>query len=612
MDSALLTVSFMLALALRLDSFTLALAGAGWIAFLIILPLTIAFFGWMEMYRAVIRHVTGRTLQVLAIGIGVSAAALITVTQGLSVPLPRSVPIIYWLIGMLLLGGARFGLKGIYRQRRAGGRTPVLIFGAGNSGQQLLASLQSGSDYAPVAFVDDARELRGREIGGCRVYSPKRIQRLIDEYEIKVALLAIPSATRHQRKIIIENLYGAGLYVRTIPGMADIISGRARLDDIREVAVEDLLGRDLVPPVQKLMDANIRGKVVMVTGAGGSIGSELCRQIVSQAPATLVLLDLSELALYQIEQELREILAAEGLSIAIVGLLGSVLDKAIVVTALERFSVDTIFHAAAHKHVPLVEQNAVQGVRNNVFGTLVLAQAAIRAGVGAFVMISTDKAVRPANIMGASKRIAELICQDVSDAGCGTVFSIVRFGNVLGSSGSVIPLFRRQIESGGPITVTHPEITRYFMAIPEAAQLVIQAGAMARGGDVFILDMGDPVRILDLAIRMARLSGLRPVIGEVCTEKGRRPLGEIEVSYSGLRPGEKLYEELLIDADAVPTAHPRILTAVEASLGWATLEPILERLGASCDAYDLRGIRDLLRSMPIGYQPFDEVADARS
>jgi FlaA1/EpsC-like NDP-sugar epimerase len=612
MDSVLLTVSFMLALALRLDSFTLALAGGGWLAFFIILPLTIAFFGWMDMYRAVIRHVAGPTLRVLAIGLGVAAAALFILTQGLSMPLPRSVPIIYWLIGMMLLGSARFGLKGIYRQRQAGGRTRVLIFGAGSSGRQLLASLQCGGDYTPVAFVDDARELRGREIGGCRVYSPSRIQQLIVEYEIKVALLAIPSATRRQRKIIIENLYGAGLYVRTIPGMADIISGRARLDDIREVAIEDLLGRDLIPPVQQLMDANIRGKVVMVTGAGGSIGSELCRQIVRQAPATLVLLDISEFALYQIDQELREILAAEGLSITIAVLLGSVLDKAIVVTALARFSVDTIFHAAAYKHVPLVEQNVIQGVRNNVFGTLVLAQAAIQAGVGTFVLISTDKAVRPANIMGASKRMAELICQAVSAAESGTVFTIVRFGNVLGSSGSVIPLFRRQIEAGGPIMVTHPEITRYFMAVTEAAQLVIQAGAMARGGDVFILDMGDPVRIVDLAIRMARLSGLRPVIGEVRCEKGRRPHGEIEVRYSGLRPGEKLYEELLVDADAVPTAHPRILTAVEASLGWPALELILERLSASCDGYDLSAIRELLRSLPIGYQPLEEIADARS
>ncbi len=612
MDSVLLTISFVLAMALRLDSFTLALAGRGWLAFFIVLPLTIAFFGWVGMYRAVIRHVAGHTLQVIAIGLGVAAASLFTLTQGLSVPLPRSVPIIYWLIGTLLLGGARFGFRGIYRQKRASGRTPVLIFGAGRSGQQLLASLQCGGDYAPVAFVDDARELRGREIGGCRVYSPNRIQSLIAEYEIKVALLAIPSATRRQRKTIIENLYGVGLYVRTIPGMAEIISGRARLDDIREIAVEDLLGRDLIPPVQQLMDANIRGKVVMVTGAGGSIGSELCRQIVRQSPATLVLLDLSEFALYQIDQELREILAAEDLSITIEVLLGSVLDKAIVVSALARFSVDTIFHAAAYKHVPLVEQNVIQGVRNNVYGTLVLAQAAIRAGVGAFVLISTDKAVRPANVMGASKRIAELICQAVSKLESGTVFSIVRFGNVLGSSGSVIPLFRRQIESGGPITVTHPEITRYFMAIPEAAQLVIQAGAMARGGDVFILDMGNPVRIVDLAVRMARLSGLRPVIGEVRAQNNARPHGEIEVSYSGLRPGEKLYEELLVDALAVPTAHPRILTAVEASLGWPALEPILERLSASCDRYDLSAIRELLRSLPIGYQPVDEIADATS
>lgn len=602
-DAGLLAFSFGLAMALRLDGFSPALAPPSWLAFALVLPCTLLLFRLMGLYRAVVRHVAGRTVQVLAFGLAVSALLLLLAAKSFGLFLPRSVPAIYWLLAMGFLGGARFGLRALYRQRLARLKARVIIFGAGSAGRQLFATLEHGGDYAPVAFVDDASELQGRDIGGLRVHSPARLPSLVAEHGVECVLLAIPSATRRQRRDILERLEPLGLRVQTVPGLSDIVSGRAELSEIREVAIEDLLGRDLVPPRQDLLDANIRDKTVMVTGAGGSIGSELCRQILNQRPARLVLLDLSEFGLYAIDEELRGLAAAESLETVIVPLLGSVVDRPRLESALRHFAVDTIFHAAAYKHVPLVERNPVEGLRNNVFGTLALAEAARTAGVKAFVLVSTDKAVRPTNIMGASKRIAELICQALSGLPGETVFSIVRFGNVVGSSGSVIPLFRKQIESGGPITVTHPDITRYFMAIPEAAQLVIQAGAMARGGDVFILDMGEPVRIIDLATRMVRLSGLNPVV----TGAGRAPTvrakGDLEIRFTELRPGEKLFEELLIGDGASPTAHPRIMTATEVAMDWPALQHLLHRLATACDAHDLAAIRALLQEAPTGYEP---------
>lgn len=605
-DGLLLTFSFLLAMALRLDSFSFASSPGSWTTFVMVLPLTLVLLGYLGLYRAVIRYVSGRAMRTLCIGILGSAILMLALSQILGLFLPRSVPIIYALLAVCFLGGARFSLSGLYRQRHFRQKAPVLIYGAGSSGRQLRASLEHGSEYAPVAFIDDAKELHGREIGGCRIFSPYRIEELIAEHGVKTILLAMPSSTRLQRKAILERLEPLGLRVQTIPGMADIVSGKAEVNEIREVAIEDLLGRDLVAPDQQLLDANIRGKVVLVTGAGGSIGSELCRQIIQQQPKALLLLELSEFALYQIDQEL----SGAGTDTQLVPLLGSVLDGRRVEDVLTRFKVDTIFHAAAYKHVPLVETNPVEGIRNNVFGTLAIAKAAVAAGVGAFVMVSTDKAVRPTNIMGASKRLAEMICQALAAGQDGTVFSTVRFGNVLGSSGSVVPLFRRQIETGGPITVTHPEITRYFMAIPEAAQLVIQAGAMGRGGDVFILEMGESVKIADLAIRMARLSGLRPItIYPGMNEGALRSDGDIEIRFTQMRPGEKLYEELLIDGCASPTAHPRIFTATEMMLEWNELSILLERLETACTGQRVEEVRDLFLHAPIGYAPREEDVD---
>jgi FlaA1/EpsC-like NDP-sugar epimerase len=488
-------------------------------------------------------------------------------------------------------------------------RVPVVIYGAGRSGRQLLSSLKEQSDYVPVAFVDDTRQLHGSEIGSLRVHDPAHLSRLIEMHRIKLVLLAVPSASRAERSAIVQRLEMLPVRVQTIPGMSAILSGKARVSDLNDVAIEDLLGRDPVPAMDELMADNIRGKVVMVTGAGGSIGSELCRQIVQQRPTTLVLWELSEHALYTMDLELRDLIADAGLAVRIVPLIGSVQNRGRIQAALQKFGVETIYHAAAYKHVPLVEHNVVEGLRNNVFGTKAASDAAIAAGVEAFILVSSDKAVRPTNIMGASKRLAELVCQAAADRQTRTTFSMVRFGNVLGSSGSVIPRFRAQVEHGGPITVTHPMMTRYFMTVPEASQLVIQAGALATGGDVFVLDMGDPLKIVDLADRIVRLSGLKPYRVVEGMDPAASPQGDIAITFTGLRPGEKMFEELLIGNEATATQHPRIMTANDDHLAPGALDRLLENLLAACQAQDIDRLRSLIAAAPIGYNPEGEIAD---
>ena len=607
-DTVLLLASFMLSMALRLDGFAFAADAANWSAIAVALGPSILGFIVIGQYDPMVRFISDRALRVILLGCIVSAALLQAIALAFGFFLPRSVPLIYALVSFLALGGIRFMVRALHRRRQMPQRTKVLIYGAGESGRQLLASLKMGFEYEPIAFVDDSPELWRRDIGGHKVSPPSDLSWLLTESGVEAVLLAIPSATRAQRKVILDRLEPYSVRVQTIPGMADILSGRATLGQLTQVSVEDLLGRDPVPPREDLMDADICDKVVLVTGAGGSIGSELCRQIVRQRPECLVLVDSSEFALYRIDQQLQSLCREEKLNVEVVPLLGSVQDRDRMMQILESWRVDTIYHAAAYKHVPLVEQNVVEGVRNNVFGTLTIAEAAEAAGVGAFVLISSDKAVRPTNVMGATKRMAELVCQALAGRGSATKYSMVRFGNVLGSSGSVIPLFKSQIEAGGPITVTHPEITRYFMTIPEAAQLVIQAGAMAKGGDVFVLDMGEPVRIIDLAKRMAGLYGLKSLV-VTDTTVSRDEEGDIEITFSSLRPGEKLYEELLIGADSVPSDHPRILTANETFLPWERLRSVLDELAAACDRRAIDEIYDLLVRMPTGYVRADRIVD---
>lgn len=601
-DVVLILACFCAAMVLRLETMVFAVDPAVWIAFLPVVPVTILTYRQLGLYRSVLRFITGRAFRMIGLGVGASVLTLIVMMQLMSAPIPRSVPGIFGVLLFLSTGGLRFLVRNLLRQPVKSNRIPVAIYGAGEAGRQLQNALFHGREYEPVAFLDNDPALQNTLIGGLRVFAPSHVKALTQEMEINSVLLALPSISRARRREIIAQIEPLGLEIKTIPGMADVISGRASYSELRRVTPEDLLGRDPVPPRAALMGKNITGKVVLVSGAGGSIGSELCRQIIRHDPAALVLFEISEFALYAITSELREILARAGKDVRLEAILGSVQNEGRVRSVLRAFGVQTIYHAAAYKHVVLVEENVVDGIVNNVFGTKVLADAAAAQGVENFILISTDKAVRPTNFMGASKRMAELVCQAIAAERTRTTFSMVRFGNVLGSSGSVIPRFSAQIEHGGPVTVTHREITRFFMTIPEASQLVIQAGAMAKGGDVFVLDMGDPVKILDLAHSMIRLHGLKPYIIEHGDEV-EPARGDIAIQIVGLNKGEKLYEELLIGNNPKGTDHPRIMTATEVSLTTEELGGFLDRLQRGCATYDIEAVRQVFLDAPLAFQP---------
>ena len=550
------------------------------------------------LYRAVIRYIGGQAITATFTAIIVSTLFLVFITLILGIPnIPKSFFPIYAGTAFLLIGGSRYAVRYFYGYlaNQTQGKTLVAIYGAGETGRQLNAILFRGHSCIPVFFIDDDPQLQHSIIHGLKIYPPHLLPELINKYNIRQVLLAMPSAPLQRRQDIINYLETIPIHVRTVPGFADIVSGKSYVSELRDIAIEDLLGREAITPNDQLLTLNIRNKRVMVTGAGGSIGSELCRQIVQLQPEKLVLFEISEFSLYSIEKELQDYLLKSGINIKLIPILGSVQDIQRVEEILRCYRVQTIYHAAAYKHVPMVEFNPIEGIKNNTFGTYYTAQAALNAGVERFVLISTDKAVRPTNVMGASKRLCELVIQGFSSVSNSTLFCMVRFGNVLGSSGSVVPLFTKQIESGGPITITHPDIIRYFMTIPEASQLVIQAGAMASGGEVFLLDMGQPVKILDLAKRMVHLSGLR-------VRDERNPDGDIELHYTGLRAGEKLYEELLIDNNAESTAHPRIFKAHEVELSWEMIKKLLLRLEISCNQRDIEAIYVLLEQYVSGYQ----------
>lgn len=572
--------------------------GRFWWLFLLTPLATVPVLHLLGLYRAVVRYMSTQAAFAVVKGVSVSALLLVTFSlMGDFRELPRSVVVLYWVLGLLYVGGSRFLVR-TWLQRVARRRTskePVVIYGAGAAGLQSCVALLSGNEYEPIAFLDDDAGLHGSDVNGIRVHPPEALAALVERFGVRDALLAMPSVSRGRRREIIQWLERFPVHVKTLPGLADLVSGQSRVDDFRDVEIEDLLGRDPVPADADLLARDIRGKTVMVTGAGGSIGSELCRQIVRQEPAQLLLYEVCEFSLYRIERELRSMLAHGQGSAHLVPLLGSVANGRRLQRVMELFGVDTVYHAAAYKHVPLVEQNLIEGVRNNTFGTLHCAEAAIRAGVASFVLVSTDKAVRPTNVMGASKRLAEMVLQALAQEQARTRFTMVRFGNVLDSSGSVVPLFREQIRRGGPVTVTDEAVTRYFMTIPEAAELVLQAGSMGSGGDVFVLDMGEPVRILDLAQRMIRLSGF-----ELRDE--RNPDGDIEIRITGLRPGEKLYEELLIGEHVEPTAHRMIMRSEEERVPWNTLSAYLDRMDEACRSFDCAAIRRMLAEIVTGYE----------
>ncbi|WP_257974337.1 polysaccharide biosynthesis protein, partial [Vibrio parahaemolyticus] len=605
-DIVLIFMAFHLAILVRSGETNYFTYPAVWGIQIAVTIVTIAVFARLGLYRAVLRYLTFQALFVVTAGAVISATLVAALSFYMSDPFPRTVPIIYGAFLALFCGGPRVIVRSLIAQSYSTQSKEVLIYGAGSGGRQLAMALRSSGDYRVRAFIDGDSTLCNTMILGLPVIAIEDAMPLINKYDVSQVLLAVPSAKRSRRKVILDELAKLPVEVLTVPDMTDIVSGKAKIDELKDVAIEDLLGRDPVAPQQVLLEANIKDKVVMVTGAGGSIGSELCRQIVEQSPKSIILFELSEFGLYQIDRELNQLKIEKGLTCDIIPLLGSVQRQHRLETTMSSFKVQTVYHAAAYKHVPLVEFNVIEGVRNNIYGTYYTACAAIKAGVESFVLISTDKAVRPTNVMGTTKRMAELGLQALAEQENtkpnGTRFCMVRFGNVLGSSGSVIPVFKKQIASGGPVTVTHPEITRFFMTIPEAAQLVIQAGAMGKGGDVFVLDMGESVKITDLASNLIQLSGL-----EVKSEVN--PHGDIEIQFSGLRPGEKLYEELLIGDNVKQTAHERIMTAHEVHLPLEEYDLLLNELDFACHNMDHENIRTLLLSAPTGFSPTDGIGD---
>lgn len=556
-------------------------------------------------YRSILRYLGSEAAWSIVTGMAASVITLAAMSYMVPAEVPRSIFVIYWLLGTMYLGASRFLARRFLFRVMAGylNRERVAVFGAGEAGAQLVAALQSGRELNPVLVVDDDPGKQGSLLCGVPVVNRQGLQAKAKQGAVSTVLLALPTLPRHRRMALVNWLEQLDIRVQTVPTFNDIASGRARLDEIQDVAIEDLLGRDTVPPRLDLLSRCISGKHVLVTGAGGSIGSELCRQIVKLAPARLVLLEQSEVALYDIERELRVLIEQSGRDTTLIPMLGSVVNRGHVQRLCRENRIDTLYHAAAYKHVPIVEANPAAGVRNNIIGTLAAAEGAEAAGVKHFILVSTDKAVRPTNVMGATKRFAEMVLQTMAARGSETVFSIVRFGNVLGSSGSVVPLFRDQIRQGGPVTVTHPEVVRYFMTIPEASQLVIQAGAMAKGGEVFVLDMGEPVRILDLAQTMIRLMGLS-------VRDESNPEGDIDIVFSGLRPGEKLFEELLIGEASVRTEHEMIMQAHEETLSDSDVITAIDAFRAALDRGQGEPLRALLRSYVNGYQPRQEDSEA--
>lgn len=600
LDVVLALISTWLAFGLRFDVWGRPV-DAQWYVYILAPVLALPIFVRFGLYRAIFRYTGQAALNATAKAVLLYSLLLTTILlsqhwQGV----PRTLGVLQPLIFLILVGLsraiARFWLAGIpvLGSGHHGGR--LLIYGAGTAGVQTASALQVSGQFQLIGFVDDDDTKVGRSINGLPIFAAENMLTLVPRHKITDILLAMPTATRERRNKIIQSLEGLPVHVRSLPSMADLTSDKVTVQDFRELDIEDLLGREPVPPLTDLLAHDLAGQVVLVSGAGGSIGSELTRQIVEQKPRQLLLLDHNEFGLYSIHQELQALCRNLGSQVELVPLLASVSNPERLQAVFAEYRPVTVYHAAAYKHVPMVEDNPGEGVRNNVFGTLNMAQAAVAARVRRFVLISTDKAVRPTNVMGATKRMAELVLQAFAAQHTQTRFSMVRFGNVLGSSGSVVPLFRKQLASGGPLTVTDAKVTRYFMTIPEAAQLVLQAGAMGQGGDVFVLDMGEPIKIIDLARRMLHLSGL--------SERSQaHPQGDIEIAITGLRPGEKLYEELLIGDNPEPTEHPRIMKAHEPFLQWGELQAELEGLRLAADQNDGSAIKAIFLRHVQGYQP---------
>lgn len=600
LDMAFVCIALYGAVALRLGTFAVPVGSTELICAAVTVFLSAVVFLRLGLYRAIIRFMGHQAIWAIGYGALFSMVSLGLIVFFTRAEMPRSVPLIYGCLLLFLVGGSRLIVRAYHQMQRRSQSDKVIIYGAGESGRQLLTALHHGHQFHTVVFVDDDPKLQGSIINGLLVESPANLENLVREHDISQILLAMPSVTSLRRKEIVDSLVTLPLQIRTVPRIHELVQGSADVTEIQDIRLEELLGRDPVPPQTPLLQACITNKVVLVTGAGGSIGSELCRQILRLTPKELILFDNNEYALYSIERDLRAIIQDEELEpVSIVPLLGSVQDKKRLQVLFRAYTIQTVYHAAAYKHVPLVEHNVVEGVANNVLGTWHAANEAGKAQVETFVLVSTDKAVRPTNIMGASKRFAEMLLQALADGSESTRFCMVRFGNVLGSSGSVVPLFQEQIAQGGPLTVTHPEVSRYFMSIPEAAQLVLQASAMAEGGDVFVLDMGKPVLIVDLARRMIQLHAARQA------DRGLHDNKDIDIQFIGLRPGEKLHEELMLGKDISGTGHPMIMRAEEEFLAFSEIHAHLNELAKFCQTMDSDSIRNVLREMVSGFDGYE-------
>lgn len=604
-DMSLCVLTVWLAYYMRLGEFV-ALSGNALIATAVSIGISLFVFTVFGLYRAIFRYSDWPALMTIARAVAIYGLLYSAIFTAVGInEVPRTVGIIQPILLLLFVSASRVLARMWLGERyqnilKKSSRSKVLIYGAGRTGRQLAAAMVNSHEMQVVGFLDDDDKLYGNILNGQPIYNPRDLVSIASTFSVSAVLLAMPGISRKRRNEILGQIRNVQVSVRTLPSFNDIAQGKVKISDLQELDIDDLLGREPVAPSYSLLEKNIANKVVLVTGAGGSIGSELCRQILSIEPQTLLLIEQSEFALYAIHQELEE--RSTGTEIKLIPLLASVQNESRMSEIMATWRPHTVYHAAAYKHVPLVEHNPNEGIKNNVFGTLKTAKAAIANGVADFVLISTDKAVRPTNIMGASKRLAEMVLQALAATKPVTNFVMVRFGNVLGSSGSVVPKFREQIRDGGPITLTHTEITRYFMTIPEAAQLVIQAGAMATEGDVYVLDMGDPVKIMDLARRMIQLSGL-------VVQDHLNPDGDISIEITGLRPGEKLYEELLIGNNPTPTAHPRIMKAHENFIELAALEVKLQPLEAVLEVNNVKQIRQLLLELVPDYQPTGEIVD---
>jgi len=601
-DAICIPAALWTAVLLKTGELRLGMGATPWLYAAAVLA-SIPVFVRLGLYRAVVRFIGPKVIVAVVSGVSASVLALGAVNLFLG---ERGISFsaigIYWALALLYVGGSRIVVRNLMNSRQVGADR-VIIYGAGSAGAQAAAGLRISGKFDPVAFLDDDVSLQGSVVAGIEVHATSELARLIDEESVGNLLLALPSQTRRRRQEILKSLEPFPVRVMTVPDIADLVAGDARVEDVRDVDAADLLGRDPVPPNDRLLEACIREKVVMVTGAGGSIGSELCRQIARLRPRRLVLFEMSEVALYQIDRELRAIIEREHLDLDLTSLLGNAHHKYRVREILQVYGVQTVYHAAAYKHVPIVEQNVIEGIHNNVISTWYTAEAALECGVETFVLISTDKAVNPPNVMGATKRMAEIVLQGLHARGSRTKFCMVRFGNVLESSGSVVPLFREQIRRGGPVTVTHPDVIRYFMTIPEASQLVLQAGSMAQGGDVFVLDMGKPIRIADLARRMIKLAGLT-------VRDDENSDGDIEIRFTGLRPAEKLFEELLIGSNVSGTEHQMSRRAMEHWLPWEQVQGLLHNLLVSMGQFDVRTASELLQGAVSEYRPNGDIVDS--